>query len=124
MIVKMDDVGLNLAQRSSTFAQKLGRGMVSAMPKVLATLSAVGTVAMLWVGGHILLVGVDDLGWHAPYEQVHHAEEAVHGVGGIGGVLAWLVNTLASAVIGLGVGAVAVAVLHLIPRRKGAHGTH
>ena len=66
VIVKMDDVGLSLAQRSSQFAQKFGRGLVTAMPKVLSTLSTVGTVAMLWVGGHILLVGTNTLGWHAP----------------------------------------------------------
>ena len=60
VIVKMDDVGLSLAQRSSRFAQKFGRGLVAAMPKVLAALSTIGTVAMLWVGGHILLVGTDD----------------------------------------------------------------
>ena len=33
---------------------------------------------MLWVGGHILLVSLDELGWHAPYDLVHHWEEAVH----------------------------------------------
>ena len=64
LIVKMDDIGLSLAQRSSRFAQKVGRGLVAAMPKLLAALSAIGTVAMLWVGGHILLVGADTLGWH------------------------------------------------------------
>jgi predicted DNA repair protein MutK len=73
---------------------------------------------MLWVGGHILLVGVDELGWHWLYGQVHHLEEAVGGVAGIGGLLAWLVNTLASALIGLVVGAVVVAVLHVLPRRR------
>ena len=80
----------------------------------------IGTVAMLWVGGHILLVGTDDLGWHAPYGVVHHWEEAVHhATGGVGGVLAWLVNTAASAVIGLVVGAVVVAIMHLLQRFKG-----
>jgi hypothetical protein len=84
-------------------------------------------VAMLWVGGHILLVGVDELGWHAPYELVHHAEEAIaHAVPGIGGFLAWCFNTLCSAIIGLVVGAVVVAVMHVLPFGKGhddAHGT-
>ena len=47
------------------------------MPKLLALLSTVGVVAMLWVGGHILLVGADELGWHGPYALVHAAEEAV-----------------------------------------------
>ena len=115
-IVKMDDIGLSLTQRSSRFAQRVGRGLVAGMPKLLAALSLVGTVAMLWVGGHILLVGTDDLGWHGPYGLVHHWEVAVHhAVGGVGGVLAWLVNTGASAVIGLVVGAVVVAIIHLLP---------
>ena len=118
LIVKMDDIGLRLAETRSGALATFGRLLVRAMPKVLAVLSSVGIVAMLWVGGHILLVGVDELGWHAPYDLVHHLEEAVHGVEGIGGFLAWLVNTLASAVIGLIVGAVVVAVMHVIPRRK------
>ncbi|CAN5469513.1 DUF808 domain-containing protein [soil metagenome] len=123
LIVKMDDIGLSLAQRSSRGAQKIGRGLVSAMPKLLTALSAIGTVAMLWVGGHILLVGTDTLGWHAPYGAVHHVEEDVaHAVEGIGGVLAWLVNTGASAVIGLVVGAVVVAVVAVLPfGKKAAH---
>jgi predicted DNA repair protein MutK len=118
-IVKMDDIGLALAQRSSKFAQRIGRGLVAFMPKLLAALALIGTVAMLWVGGHILLLGTDTLGWHAPYGLVHHAEEAVHhAVAGVGGVLAWLVNTAASAVIGLVVGAVVVAVVHVLPFGK------
>ena len=115
-IVKMDDIGLGLAQRSSRFAQKIGRGLVAGMPKLLTALSTVGTVAMLWVGGHILLVGSNELGWHLPYSLVHHLEELVHhAVGGIGGVLAWLVNTAASALVGLVVGAIVVAAMHVLP---------
>ena len=120
LIVKMDDVGLHLTRRPSEGAQKLGGLLVRGMPTLLAVLSTVGMVAMLWVGGHILLVGTDELGWHGPYALVHHLEEAVHGVPGIGGVLGWLANTLASAIIGIVVGAVVVAVLHLLPKRKGA----
>ena len=59
-IVKMDDVGLHFTERSSAFVQKVGRGLVKGMPKLLAALSVIGTVAMLWVGGHILLVGTDE----------------------------------------------------------------
>ncbi|BBX97743.1 DUF808 domain-containing protein [Mycobacterium lacus] len=107
-IVKMDDVGLHLSQTAARFGGALGRGLVAGMPKLLSALSAIGTVVMLWVGGHILLVGSDQLGWHAPYGVVHHAVESV------GAVLAWLVNNGISAVIGLAVGAVAVAVMHLL----------
>jgi predicted DNA repair protein MutK len=123
LIVKMDDIGLSLAQRTSRFAQRVGLGLVTAMPKLLAALSAIGTVAMLWVGGHILLVGTDDVGWHAPYGLVHHAEEFVHhAVQGVGGLLAWLVNTAASAVVGLIVGAVVVAIVNVLPfRRRDEH---
>ncbi len=114
-IVKMDDIGLSLTRRSSGFVKKVGRGLVAGMPKLLSVLTVIGTVAMLWVGGHILLVGTDELGWHAPYALVHHAEGYVHHVSGVGGVLAWLVNTAASAVIGLVVGLVAAAVMHVLP---------
>lgn len=121
LIVKMDDVGIALTQRASRFAQKVGHGLVRAMPGLLATISAVGTVAMLWVGGHILLVGLEDLGWHAPYDAVHHLEVAVHdAAGALGAVLGWVVNTALSAVAGLLVGAVVVAVMHVLPF---GHGT-
>ncbi|MFC4626919.1 DUF808 domain-containing protein [Promicromonospora alba] len=121
-IVKMDDVGLRLAQYESGFAKAFGRGLVLAMPRVLAVISVVGTIAMLWVGGHILLVnlGADGTGWiPAPYEWVHHLEVAIHdGTGALGGTLGWLFNTLCSAIVGLIVGAAVVAVLHLLPSRK------
>ncbi|MCT7660928.1 DUF808 domain-containing protein [Mycobacterium deserti] len=120
-IVKMDDIGLGLTQRASRFGQRVGRGLVAGMPKLLAALSTIGTVAMLWVGGHILLLGTDTLGWHGPYGLVHHAEEWVHHVAGVGGVLAWLTNTAASALIGLIVGAVVVAVVHLLPFGRKDH---
>ena len=124
LIVKMDDVGLRLVGRDSASSQRLGRGMVAAMPKVLTVLSVVGTAAMLWVGGHILLVGADELGWHGPYEVVHHLEEAVHDIGGIGGVLSWMVNTAASAVVGLVIGGIIVAVVTFVQQRRGATPAH
>ncbi len=118
LIVKMDDVGLMLAQRSSRFSQRLGRALVAGMPKVLSGLSTIGIAAMLWVGGHILLVGLDELGVTAPYHLVHLLEKSVYGVPGVGGVLAWCVNTLASALVGLVVGSILVAVVAKLPRRR------
>ena len=119
LIVKTDDVGLGLTQRSSATAQRVGHAMVAAMPRLLTVIGAVGTVAMLWVGGHILLVGVDELGWHALYDLVHHLEEDVdEALGALGAAAAWLVNTAVSAVLGLLVGAVVVALVHLRPRRR------
>ena len=83
----------------------------------MSVLSKVGIAAMLWVGGHILLAGLDELGVSVLYDAVHHLEEDVHdAVGAVGG---WLTNTAASAVLGLVVGAIAVAVVH---RRAPQHG--
>ncbi|HZE16221.1 MAG TPA: DUF808 domain-containing protein, partial [Mycobacterium sp.] len=74
VIVKIDDAGLHLTQTASPIGQQVGRGLVAGMPQLLSTLSAVGTLAMLWVGGHILLAESDHLGWHTPDALVHHAE--------------------------------------------------
>lgn len=119
LIVKMDDVGLHLSGRADPGSAAVGRGLVRGMPRLLALLSTVGVVAMLWVGGHILLVGLDDLGASFLYDGVHAAEEAAAGlIDAIGGVIAWIVNTALSAVLGLVVGGAIVAVLHLVPRRR------
>ncbi|PRY65197.1 hypothetical protein B0H98_103140 [Vreelandella songnenensis] len=122
LLVRMDDIGLKLAKRESPGIQKLGRSLVTAMPKVLATISVVGTVAMLWVGGHILManLGADGTGWfNAPYEWVHHIEHNINdATGALGGALGWSFNTLCSAVIGFLVGSVAVGVLHFLPTTK------
>ena len=111
LIVKMDDIGLKLAEQDSQSSQKVGRAMVLGMPKLLAALTIIGTAAMLWVGGHILLVGAEELGWHGPYDFVHDLEKQVDDVGGVGGLLAWLINTAMSAIIGLVVGFVIVAIV-------------
>jgi len=126
LIVKMDDVGLALSQRKSALAQRVGVRMVKAMPVLLSVISTVGVAAMLWVGGHIILVGLDDLGWHWLYDVVHHWEEDVHhwfdgSVEALGAAAGWLVNTIASAVLGLAIGAVAVGVMHVVPRRDKEH---
>lgn len=122
LIVKMDDIGLRLAQKSSSFVQKVGRGLVKGMPLLMSVLSKVGVVAMLWVGGHLLLVGMDELGFHAPYGFVHHVEMLVHdATGSAGGVMGWLVNTAFSCVAGLIVGCVVTAVVLGIKKLRGKH---
>jgi predicted DNA repair protein MutK len=124
LIVKMDDIGLGLIEDGSDSKQRLGRLLVNGMPKVLKVLSIVGTAAMLWVGGHIILAGFDELGWHAPYDLVHDLAHAVEDVAGIGGLLAWLVNTAASAAVGLAIGtAIVFAVAALPIGKKGSAAT-
>jgi predicted DNA repair protein MutK len=115
LIVKMDDIGLNLARRSNAGVQAIGRGLVQGMPTLLAGIAAVGVVAMLWVGGHIILAGLDDLGWHGPYDLVHHLQHEVeHAVSVASGAFGWLTNTGASAVVGALVGGLLAAVMHLL----------
>ncbi|MCF8587063.1 DUF808 domain-containing protein [Gordonia liuliyuniae] len=113
LIVKMDDIGLALATRQSKVVAAFGRGLVTAMPVVLSTLSAVGVVAMCWVGGHIVLQGADELGWAFPYDVVHHIEHWFHDlIPSIGAVIGWIANTLASAVFGVLWGGIVLAIVH------------
>lgn len=115
LLVKMDDIGLAMAKKDTEATQKIGRGLVTAMPKILAAIGFIGTFAMLWVGGHILLVGVNELGWHWPYETVHHFEE---GVAQLGGAVQWIVNTFCSMIVGLIVGFVIVGNMHFLPFKR------
>ncbi len=111
LIVKMDDIGLHLAAKDSAGSQRVGEMLVKGMPAVLAGITLIGTVAMLWVGGHIMLQGAYDLGWHAPYDLVHILESPFAGIPVAGGFLVWLVNTLSSAVLGLIWGLLTMAVV-------------
>ena len=130
LIVKMDDVGLHLAEKPSKGSQRVGLALVSAMPRLLAAISFIGTLAMLWVGGHIFLVSLYEIGGHdgllegtavgdalhAPYDLLHHWEEDVHhAIGGaLGGIVWWLLNTVVSAVVGLVVGFVVLYALRAV----------
>jgi uncharacterized protein len=118
LIVKMDDFGLHLVRSGRPTATRVGRALVTGMPKLLAALSVIGTAAMVWVGGHILIVGAEELGWSGPYDVLHSIEDAVDDVGGIGGILGWLANTAASAVVGLIVGFAIVNVVSRLPKKK------
>lgn len=127
LIVKMDDIGLHLTTKDSARSQRFGELLVKGMPTVLATITLVGTIAMLWVGGHIMLQGAYALGWHAPYDLVHVLETPFAGIPVLGGFLAWLVNTLCSAILGLAWGLAVMALLHpllkVLPfgKEKGGH---
>nr|WP_315457352.1 DUF808 domain-containing protein [uncultured Sphingorhabdus sp.] len=100
LIVKMDDIGLHMAQRKNGGSQAIGRGLVKAMPKLLAFLSTVGTAAMLWVGGQIIVHGFG----------IHPAEF----VGLHEGALAWFVDAALCGLFGMALGAVIVWLHHKI----------
>jgi predicted DNA repair protein MutK len=122
LLVKMDDIGLHLAKRPRT--RRLGMALVNAMPKVLAVLAAVGTVAMLWVGGGIVLHALEQLGLTGPAHLAHGLQHAVEGAtGALAGVLGWLTYAAASALVGLVLGSVVAVIIHqaLKLRGVGAH---
>ncbi len=113
LIVKMDDVGLFLSARGRLAPTRaLGRGLVVGMPWLLAVLSSVGTAAMLWVGGSIILHGADELGWGWLYDQIHHiAEAAAHAMpSGITGFATWLVTAFFDGLFGLALGMVLIPI--------------
>lgn len=118
VIVKLDDLGVKLYLGSTGVARRAGRLLVVGAPKLLAALTVIGTAAMLWVGGHIMIASAAELGWHFPYDLVHRLENAVHWPGSAGGIARWLVNTLASAVVGLVVGMAINGVLAVLPFRS------
>ncbi len=114
LIVKMDDIGLHLA-RSGGAAAGFGRGLVKAMPLLLQTLSIIGTGAMLWVGGGILIHGFAQFGFAAPEHLIHDAAVAIgHG----SGIIQWAVTALGGGLVGLAAGAAVVGALHLKPGAK------
>lgn len=110
ILIKIDDIGLALANRegASEGMKKFGLFLVKGMPKLLTAIGIIGTLAMLWVGGHILLVGFDELGLHWPYQAVHHVVENFEH---LGGAVTWLVETGFSLLFGLLVGAVIAVIV-------------
>lgn len=113
LLVKLDDIGLHMAKRPSRSGQAIGRGLVKGMPGVFSALSVIGTVAMLWVGGGILVHGSHTLGLAWPAEPIEHLAHAVGGaLGPLGGVAGWTVTALLSAVLGLILGGLIAVLLH------------
>jgi predicted DNA repair protein MutK len=104
LIVKMDDIGLHMAGKENGASQAIGRFLVQGMPKLLTALSTVGTAAMLWVGGQIVVHGFG----------IHPAEF----LGLYEGALAWVADAAMSGVAGLAIGAVIVLVHHMVAKRK------
>jgi predicted DNA repair protein MutK len=122
VIVKMDDVGLHLSRRGSPAVRAIGRGLVKLMPMLLRALSLIGTAAMLWVGGGIIVHGLEAFGAGALTHALHDTAEAAGGaVPGVRGAIAWIVQAIGSGLFGIVVGGVIVAALHLLPGRRAEH---
>lgn len=110
LIVKMDDIGLHMAEnRRTAAARAFGRGLVHAMPRLMAFLSTVGTLAMLWVGGSIFIHGLEVLGFGWLGHHVHDwAAAAGHAVPRAEGVVEWLAKAAMDGVFGLALGFVLI----------------
>ena len=120
-IVKMDDIGLHLAQRTSAAIRALGRGLVKAMPILMAVLSVVGTAAMLWVGGGLIVHGLHEFHWDIIPGTIHHVAQGIaHTAPVMKGAIEWVVNAAGGALVGLVIGGLIVATLHMMPSKARA----
>ena len=108
LIVKADDVGLAMATRRSRPIAALGRGIVKLMPKLMAVLTVVGTAAMIWVGGNIVIHGMHELGYHTIYEWIHHQAEAAAAVPQAPGFVRWFVTAFFDGIFGLILGLILI----------------
>ena len=116
LIVKLDDIGLHMVERRSRGAQLVGNALVHGVPHLLKALSIIGTAAMLWVGGGILLHGLEEL--HILEAVPHTIHDIAHSLSGGIGALEWLLNALGAAIVGAIVAAPIVGIVHLWSRRK------
>jgi predicted DNA repair protein MutK len=120
LLVKLDDIGLHLAQRKNRLAQSFGTGVIKVMPGVFKTLTVVGTLAMLWVGGHLVWKSVGDVGVALFADSLHGLEEFFHHYHPL---LAWLGDTAASTLFGFITGAVLYYAIHpilkFVAKKKG-----
>lgn len=124
LLIKIDDLGRWIAEKgtkkASAFLKTLGTGLVKLMPKVFTLLTIVGVAAMLWVGGHLLIVNLAHVGLPL-FENVVHA--LTHAISN--GFLLWLVDSLLSAAFGIVVGALIAGIIALVKKlvslRQRAH---
>ena len=113
VLVKADDLGLKMRQSGRlAVIRSLGNAIVAAMPGLLKLIAIVGTTAMLWVGGNIVVHGLHDLGWHWPYETIHHiAAGTAASVAVAEGFVEWLVTAAIDGVIGLALGILLIPIV-------------
>lgn len=118
LIVKLDDIGLHLARRRAALARRTGALMVRATAPLLEGLTVVGTAAMLWVGGGIIVHGLET--FHVPPipDWVEAAAQWARGAPAAGPILGWMAFAAGSAVVGLAVGGVVLGVERLVARAR------
>ncbi|MBS5997729.1 DUF808 domain-containing protein [Corynebacterium tuberculostearicum] len=105
LLVKMDDIGMALNKRHNG-KSTVGNALVKGMPIVLDIIGVIGTAAMLWVGGHIVVKGLHEFGMDQPHEFIASVTEKISN-----GALAWLADTGMSMVCGLVLGTVVATIV-------------
>ncbi len=111
LLVKIDDIGLSLMKNSERRVRRAGARIVRSMPTVFRVIGIIGTVAMLWVGGHLVILNLAETFWHGPYDVLHAVTQAIESAGP---VVAWITDTALSAVFGLVLGLIIVGVVHVV----------
>lgn len=115
LIVKLDDIGLHFARKRSPALQAFGRALVRMMPAILGLLETVGMAAMLWVGGGIILHGLDA----SPLAALPHSIHALAAAVSHNGVIVWAIGALLAAIVGFLIGLAIVGIVRLIARLRG-----
>ncbi|TFC62147.1 DUF808 domain-containing protein [Cryobacterium sp. TMT2-15-1] len=121
LLVKIDDIGLTLMKHPVRRVRRTGARIVRSMPAVFRVISVIGTVAMLWVGGHLVIVNLNDTIWSVPYDFLHAVTQAVEPAGPI---IAWVTDTAMSLVFGLILGLIIAAALFGISRLRKKSRSH
>ena len=111
LIVKMDDVGVHMAKQNNALSRVIGRGLVKAMPVTMRFLSVLGTAAMIWVGGGIIVHGLHEF-------DLHIVPHAIEGAGGGSGIVHWAANAAYSGVLGLAIGAIIALAVKALSKSK------
>jgi predicted DNA repair protein MutK len=125
LIVKADDAGVALAASRAAPARVVGRGLVIGMPVFLKLLAIVGTAAMIWVGGGIIVHGLEEYGFTFLGHVIHDAAAAAgHAVAPIAGAVEWIVSAAGSGLVGLVIGLALIPVTGFVigPAWKGVRG--
>ncbi|MGY4858524.1 DUF808 domain-containing protein [Cryobacterium sp. AP23] len=108
LLVKIDDIGLALMKNPVRKVRRTGARIVRSMPAVFRVIGIVGTVAMLWVGGHLVIANLAETIWHGPYDVLH---AVTHAIESAGPVVVWTTDTAMSAVFGLVLGLIVVVIV-------------
>ncbi|MBC7983179.1 MAG: DUF808 domain-containing protein [Candidatus Obscuribacterales bacterium] len=118
LIVKMDDIGVHLAQRRSALANSFGRALVKSMPHLLKGLTFIGTAALLWVGGGIIVHGLEHFGLDSVPHFIENLSASVQQIQGFGAIAAWFTFAACAAAVGFVLGGAIVAIMHFVVKKK------